>query len=197
SATLTYYRYGSPGIYSVFDGHNFNDWIDAGSMARLSNPSSGSTSTHRWYCPGTTSWAVNDAGSLSATYWEQYKPSIAIEGLDSSHPTEVVFITTGESMNASVSNGWSDWVDVGSAVRTTESIEGGWMGDWNTGDADEWTVLSAFSATVNYKRSYNGIYILVGVLLVGTMIIGAGAFFLMRGKRKKGKSESGLPDRVG
>ncbi|MBN2098973.1 MAG: hypothetical protein JW753_05180, partial [Dehalococcoidia bacterium] len=29
SATLTYYRYGSPGIYSVFDGHNFNDWIDA------------------------------------------------------------------------------------------------------------------------------------------------------------------------
>ena len=88
-------------------------------------------------------------------------------------------------MNASTSDAWSDWVDVGSVVSTNQSVDGGWIGDWNTGDADVGTADSAFSVTVNYTRGYTRIYILVGVLLLVAALIGAGIFFLVRRRRKE------------
>jgi Zn-dependent metalloprotease len=265
-ATLTYSRCGVAGTSSVFDGQSFNDWLDIGSTASLSSPSSGSTSTHRWYAPGTTSWAVNDTGSNSATYWEQFKATVALTGLSSSHPatisvvrggitdttpasaiwsdwadrsstlstsrlvavsaeerystagttswttgldmevgvdyvhqflatieitgpsqshpTTLVFVKDGVPESLSLSDTWSDWVDADSALSIGKSIEGGWVGDWSTGGATSWTVSSPVSATVHYKRSYVGIYLLVGALLLVAMMIGAGTFFLLRRKRE-------------
>lgn len=88
-------------------------------------------------------------------------------------------------MRASTSDVWSDWVDVGSVVSTSKSIEGGWIGDWHAGDADEQPADSAFSVTIDYTRSYEGIYILMGVLLLVAALIGAGIFFLVRRRRKE------------
>jgi hypothetical protein len=59
-AALAYYQFGSAVTFDLFDAQSFNDWVDMGSSASLVNPSSGSTSTHRWYCPGTTSWTVSN-----------------------------------------------------------------------------------------------------------------------------------------
>jgi hypothetical protein len=182
---LSYRMFGTAGTAYVFDAQSFNDWVDTGSIASLSNPSSASTSTHRWYALDTASWTVSDAGARSATYWEQYEPSVTIEGLSPSHLTDVAFTTNGEPMRASTSDVWSDWVDVGSVVSTSKSVEGGWIGDWNTGDADVGTADSAFSVTVNYTRGYTGVYILVGVLLLVAAMIGAGLFFLLRRRRKE------------
>ena len=88
-------------------------------------------------------------------------------------------------MKASTSDVWSDWVDAGSVVSTSKSIEGGWIGDWHAGDADEQTADSAFSVTIDYGRSHEGIYILVGVLLVVAIAVGAGLFFFLHRHKRE------------
>jgi hypothetical protein len=184
-ATLMCYRFGAAGTLSVFDAQSFNDWVDMGSTASLSNPSSGSTSTHRWYSSGTTSWAISDARSRSATYCEQFEIGIAgITGLASLRPTTITFTRNGATNSLTASDTWTDWADAGSTLSVTKSIEGGWIGDWSTGDTTDWTVDSPISASIRYHRSYVGLYVLIGGLLVGATIIGVGIFFLLRIRRK-------------
>jgi hypothetical protein len=268
-ATLTYYRYGAAGTSNVFDAQSFIDWVDVGSTASVSNASSASTSTHRWYSSETTSWVVNDVGSWSATYREQFKATLALTGLASSHPVAVSVVQDGTTHSSDVSDSWSDWADVGSALRVSSlvtlspeeryvtydktswtassvmqaevkytrqflatiaitglsqshpttvvfvqdrvtkdlpvthtwsdwvdadsylsidrSVEGGWVGDWSTRDQIGWTASHSVSPTVHYQRSHVGVYILVGALLAGAMMISVGMFFLLR-IRRKGRS---------
>jgi hypothetical protein len=193
-ATLTYSRCGVAGTSSVFDGQSFNDWLDIGSTASLSNPSSASTSTHRWYSSGTTSWAVSDAKSRSATYCDQFEVGIAgITGLTSLRPTTITFTRDGATNSLTAIDTWTDWADAGSTLSVTKSVEGGWIGDWSTGDTTDWTVDSPISASIRYHRSYVGLYVLIGGLLAGVTMIGFGIFFLLR-IRRKGYASRDLPD---
>jgi hypothetical protein len=193
-ATLTYSRFGAAGTSSVFDGQSFNDWVDIGSTASLSNPSSAPTSTHRWYSSGTTSWAISDSRSRSATYCEQFEVGIAgITGLASLRPTTITFTRNGATNSLTASDTWTDWADAGSTLSVTKSVEGGWIGDWSTRDTTDWTVDSPISGSIRYHRSYVGLYVLIGALLVGATIIGVGIFFLLR-IRRKGYSLRDLPD---
>lgn len=264
-ATLTYTRFGAAGTSSVFDAQSFSDWVDTGSTASLSNPSSASTSTHRW-CAAAAAWAVNDASPWSATYREQFQATLAIKGLSSSypatisvvqdgitdtpainsswsdwadsgsalsisslvtlsseerylaydrtswaldsvlmaevhyvhqflvsidinglkesHPATVTFLQDTRTNNLPISERWSNWVNAGSTLTIDKSVEGGWIGDWSAKDTTDWTVDSPISASVRYQRSYVGLYILVGALLVGAMMMGTGIFLLLRRKRK-------------
>jgi hypothetical protein len=159
--------------------------VDTGSTASLSNPSSGSTSTHCWHAPGTISWAINDAGSRSATYWEQFAVGpVDITGLGSSHSATITFTGDGATSSLAVTDTWTGWADTGSALSVARSVEGGWIGDWSTKDTSDWVVDSPMSASVRYHRSYAGLYVLVGGLLVGAAAIGAGIFLLSRIRRK-------------
>jgi hypothetical protein len=193
-ATLTYSRFSNAGTASVFDAQSFNDWVDIGSTASLSNPSSASASTHRWYNPETTSWVVDDATSWSATYSEQFEVGIAgITGLASLHPITITFTRNGATNSLSASDTWTDWADIGSTLSVTKSVEGGWIGDWSTKDTTDWAVDSPISASIRYHRSYVGLYVLIGGLLVAATIIGVVIFFLLR-IRRKGHSLRDLPD---
>ncbi len=264
-ATLSYYCNGSPTTFELYDAQSFNDWIDIGSTANLSNPSSASISTHRWYTE-TTSWIINNASSRSATYWEQYKATvvvtglssshpatltveqnglidnpttysswsdwtdigstltisnpvtvsstercyssdtiswvansalmqtinylhqfkvtIATTGLDPSHPATITFMQYGAINDSTTSTTWNDWVDSGSTLSISSSVEGDWTGDWSTGDAISWTVNSAISAIDNYHRSHTGIYILVGAIVGGIIVIGVIIFMVRRRKAR-------------
>jgi len=184
-ASLTYYRYGSSGTFNVFDAQRYNGWIDAGSAATLSNPSSGSTSTHRWYCPGTASWTIDNATPRGAAYHEQFKVTITPSGLDPSHAVTITVVQNGATNNATTFASWSDWADVGSTLSISSSVGGGWIGDWSTGDTTSWTVNSAISATVGYQRSYTGIYILVGGVVVGATGVSIGVFITTRRRRAR------------
>jgi hypothetical protein len=200
-ATLTYSRFGAAGASSVFDAQRFNDWVDIGLTASLSNPSSASTSTHRWYSSGTTSWAISDARSQSATYCEQFEVGIAgITGLTPVRPTTITFTRNGATNSLTAIDTWTDWADAGSTLSVTKSVEGGWIGDWSTGDTTDWTVDSPISASIRYHRSYVGLYVLIGGLLAGVTMIGFGIFFLLR-IRRKGYALRDLPgylsDRLG
>jgi bacillolysin len=200
-ATLTYSRFGAAGASSVFDAQRFNDWVDIGLTASLSNPSSASTSTHRWYSSGTTSWAISDARSQSATYCEQFEVGIAgVTGLTSVRPTTITFTRNGATNSLTAIDTWTDWADAGSTLSVTKSVEGGWIGDWSTGDTTDWTVDSPISASIRYHRSYVGLYVLIGGLLAGVTMIGFGIFFLLR-IRRKGYALRDLPgylsDRLG
>ena len=181
--TLTYTRDGSSGTFNVFDAQSYNDWIDDGSTASLSNPSSGSTSTHRWYSSGTTSWTINDASARSATYYDQFLVTIATTGLSPAHPATITFVQYGTTNNPTTSATWSDWADAGSTLSIENSVEGGWF-DWSTGDTTSWTVDSAISATVNYQRSYLMLYIIAGV--GGAVVIGAAVVVTIVIRRRRG-----------
>jgi hypothetical protein len=181
-ATLSYYYNGSPATWQLYDGHSFNIWVDAGSTATLSNISSGSTSTHRWYCPGTTSWVIDDAGVRTATYWEQFSVIIATKGLNSAHPATIIVMQHGAINNPTTYATWSDWTDAGSALSISNRMEGGWIGDWSTDDTTSWTVDSTISAAVGYHRSYVGLYALVGGLAGAAVAIGT--FIIIRRKRR-------------
>jgi hypothetical protein len=148
-AALTYYRYGSSGTFSVFDAQSYNDWTDVGSTASLSNASSGSTSTHRWFSSGTTSWVINDASARTTTYWVQLKVTITTTGLNPSHPATIAFTQYGVVSNSATSATWSDWADAGSAVSISGSV---YNGEWSTGDTTSWIINSPISATVNYHQ---------------------------------------------
>jgi len=193
-ATLTYTRFDAAGTSSVFDAQNFNDWVDIGSTASLSNPSSASTSTHRWYSSGMTSWAITDAKSRSATYYDQFEVGIVgITGLASPRPTTITFTRNGATNSLTASDTWTDWADAGSTLSITKSVEGGWIGDWSTGDITDWAVDSPISTSIRYHRSYVGLYVLTGGLLVGATIIGLAIFLLLR-VRRKGHALRDLPD---
>ncbi len=261
-ATLTYYQYGSAATFDISDIRSFNDWVDSGSLASLVNLTSASTSTHRWYAPGTPGWTIDGPGTKSMTYREQFKAeltltglspscpatirafqdgttntltasdswsdwvdsgsalsvsgdvpvsseerclardktswfvrspvaasvqygrqfrvSVDISGLQESRPVNLTFVQGERTNNLLASDGWSDWVDMGSTVAADRSVEGGWMGDFSSGDSTSWTVDSALSVSIRYQRSFAGLYVLAGALLAGAAIIGIGAFLLRR-----------------
>ncbi|MCX5998790.1 MAG: hypothetical protein NTU41_04160, partial [Chloroflexi bacterium] len=271
-ATLTYYRFGSAGTFNgsagtfnVFDAQSFSDWVDAGSTASLSNLSSASTSTHRWYASGTTSWTATDASSRSATYWEQFKTTVAPTGLDASHlatvnvvqcgttnspiasaswsdwadvssalsisnpvavspterystaspvswkvnavltatpdfthqfsttvavtglnlshPTTVTFVQYETTNSLTASDQWSDWVDAGSTLTVDKWVAGGWIGNWSTKDTTSWVADSEIAATVIYGRSHIAVYVLVAALTGAAMACVTITILLLRRDR--------------
>jgi hypothetical protein len=153
-ANLTYYRYGSARTSNVFDGQSFIDWVDVGSTASVSNASSASTSTHRWYSSETTSWVVNDVGSWSATYREQFKATLALTGLASSYPVAISVVQDGTTHSSDVSDSWSDWADVGSALSISSLVTLSPEERYVTYDKTSWTASSVMQAEVKYTRQF-------------------------------------------
>ena len=263
--TLSYDGFGTAVTFNVFDTQSFSDWVDTGSTASLSDASSASTAPHRWYSSGTTSWAVTDAISGTATYWDQFKVTVAPTGLDashpatinvvqggttgtstvsatwsdwadvsstlsitnpvvvspterystadpvswevnaaltaapvfthqflatiattginSSHPTAVTFVQYEATNSLTVSDQWSDWVDAGSTLSIARSAEGGWIGDWSAQNTTTWVADSEIAATVNYSRSYIGVYVLVAALIGAAMACVIITILLLRRRR--------------
>ena len=153
-ATLTYYSFGSAGTFNVFYAQSFDDWVDMGSTASLSNATSASMSTHRWYSSGTTSWVINDAGYNSATYWEQFKVGIAPTGLNASHPATVNIVQYGTTENVPISVTWSDWADVASTLSIDNTVAASSTERYSTADTTSWIVTQTRTYSVNYTTQY-------------------------------------------
>jgi hypothetical protein len=154
SAVLTYRRFGAAEISYIGDGWGFYDWVDIGSTASLSDTSSGSTSTHRWYCSETTSWVVNDANLRSATYREQFKATLALTGLSSSCPATISVVQGGIADTPAVSSSWSDWADSGSALSISSPVTLSSEERYMAYDKTSWTVGSVLTAEVHYAHQF-------------------------------------------
>ncbi len=153
-AILTHYQFGTSRTANVFDAQSFNDWIDIGSMASLSNLSSGSTSTHRWYASETTSWTVNDTSPRSATYWEQFNVTVVPTGLDAAHPATISVVQCGTTNNQSVSASWSEWADVSSTLSISNLVTVSSAERYSTTDTSSWTVGSALTISLDYTHQF-------------------------------------------
>jgi hypothetical protein len=151
--TLTYYQYGSSKAFNVFDAQSFSDWVDIGSTASLANPSSGSTSTHRWHS-AVASWVIDDASTRSATYWEQFKPTITTVGLSASHPASIGITQYGGESNPTAYATWSDWIDIGATMSISNRVVVSDTERYHSLDTTSWEANSAITPTVNYTHQF-------------------------------------------
>jgi hypothetical protein len=110
----------------LYDGLSLASWMDEYSYYTFSNPSSGSTTAHRWYTPDATSYQVTGSVTITMTYWEQYKCRVESTGacLSASDPGIVGYYQFGSSMTANYCdlNPWEDWCDVGTAITMSEIV---------------------------------------------------------------------------
>ena len=183
---------GATSTGTAYDG--WSDWADIGS--RLSVSSSVEVSSkERSRARDETSWTVGSALESGVRYGRQFLVSVKINGLDEAHPAVLTFVQDGSTTSVGVSGEWSDWVDSRSVLTVDKSVDGGWMGDWSAGDTTDWTVASSMSVSVSYGRGHTGLYILLGALAAGAVIVVVGALVLLHRRSKRGSLPGG-PDGV-
>jgi len=162
-AELTYYRFGSAGTFNVFEGNEYNDWVDAGSTASLSNPSQESTPNHRWFSSGPVSWTINDASTRIATYYEQFKPEISVTTantpkLNSTNYVTVSYIQNDNPKTYDIWDGapFSDWCDIGSTATLSHPSSGSSSTErWDTEDPTSWTIDATHIIQVTFYHQYH------------------------------------------
>jgi hypothetical protein len=161
---LTYYQFGSAVVSNLFDAQRLNDWVDGGSTASLASLSSGSTSTHRWYCPQTTSWTISSASSHAVMYWDQLKPSISVTtagvghtDLDATNCATLAYLQSGSARTLDIfdSQNFNDWVDAGSTASLSGTSSGSTSNHrWYGPEACSRVVSDANSSSVTYYEQF-------------------------------------------
>jgi len=159
---LTFYRFGLVGTFNFFGGNDYNNWVDAGSSASLSNPSQQSTPTHRWFSSGLLSWTINDASTRIATYYEQFKPEISVitantPKLNSTNYVTVFYIQNDEPKTYNICDGipFSDWCDIWSEAHLSHPSSGSSSTErWDTDDETSWKIDAAHIIQVTFHHQY-------------------------------------------
>jgi len=118
-------------------------WCVRGSELAISNPSSGSDPTERWFTNGLTSWWVTAATMTTVTYYHQYIAQVALMGTNSSYTAELErFTQFGAILSGSFHyNAFEDWVDRQGTLRFSEYTTG--FPPRRTWDVREWTAIDA------------------------------------------------------
>jgi len=79
--TVTYIANEESNNADIWDNFPVTVWCDSQSTAKYSNPSSGSTPNHRWYCFENTSLTITRSEKMTLTYYEQILTSYIFEDL--------------------------------------------------------------------------------------------------------------------
>jgi len=153
-ATVTYIGAdGSSCAANVWDASPATVLAQPNSTYSYSQASSGSTSSHRWYCNASLTGTVPASGSqtVGRTYYEQYKPTVTLDGTNQTRSvsTEAHDMFGAGHLEAGLYGTWSDWCDAGGPLAFSQSTTGTPPG--TTSDPCGWTVTSSFSATIRYK----------------------------------------------
>ena len=159
--TVSYTKFGVAESEDIFDGHDLSDWMDAGTTYAFENPSSGSTSTHRWFTPSLTSYMVVSSATTSLTYYEQFLMTVSSSGgllTPTYHGTTdyLKFATpsTGSYWDHAVNTPWSDWCDIGSTLTASQIVLGPPNERYHTPGTVSWTVTASASYNLPYHKEY-------------------------------------------
>jgi len=144
---------GTSGTANVWDGNDAAGVsVKPSSSWSYNQTSSGSGSTHRWYCNETISGTTPSSGSqtLAKNYYDQYKPTVTLSGTDSTHTvsTESHLQFGASHLESGQYGSWTDWSDAGSTLTFGQSTTG--SPSRSTGDARSWTVADANAKTITY-----------------------------------------------
>ena len=147
---VTIRQFGSTQQLQAYDGHDGTDWADAGSSYSYSQQSTGSSSSERWRSRTQKTGTVTDGNTILWTFYHQYKPSVTLNGTDSSHTVTAYYDQYGSAADQSGQySSWSDWCDRNSTLTFSQQTTG--SPPYETSDPRSWTVTSAFSKTINYE----------------------------------------------
>ena len=141
-------------------------YSDYGTSVTATNPTSGSTSSHRYSDNGQSYTITTEAGVYTFAYYNQYTITPYYTLSDSSSPTVTNVVSynqfgsgTTTTPTLGTSGGTAVWVDSGSSVKYTSPITGTnqrWQvasGDTTTSTAIA-SVSSSMTATVKYYDQY-------------------------------------------
>jgi len=156
--TLSYVQSGSAKTEDIYDGFSLSDWMDAGTTYAFENPSSGSTSTHRWFTPSPTSYVVVSSTTTSLTYYEQFFMTISSSGnmLTSTYKgtSKYVKFATPHVGHYWDGSPWSDWCDIGSMLTASQIVLGPPNERYHTPSTTSWTVTASASYDLPYHKEY-------------------------------------------
>ncbi|MCP8306549.1 MAG: matrixin family metalloprotease, partial [archaeon] len=119
--TATYLANGESETVGIWDGSPATVWCDVNSIAEYGNPSSGSTSSHRWYSFENTSLEISSPAEVTLTYYEQFLTSYIFKDADGRTIVPTSFTTTSPYDEDSTFTDYSDlWLNFG--VWTVKEI---------------------------------------------------------------------------
>jgi hypothetical protein len=144
---------------------NEDHWVDAGFAYAFENPLEGSSTTERWYAPGSVGGIVNGPGPISVAYYHQYLATFDYRvpaGSAYDAPT-IAAIQFGS--NGTVAPLTPVWVDVGSAYVYSASLPGPTETmRFAAGSNAVGTIEAPSTITVLYRVQY---YVAVGATPAG------------------------------
>jgi hypothetical protein len=144
---------------------NEDHWVDAGFAYAFENPLEGSSTTERWYAPGSVGGIVNGPGAISVAYYHQYLATFDYRvpaGSAYDAPT-IAAIQFGS--NGTVAPLTPVWVDVGSAYVYSASLPGPTETmRFAAGSNAVGTIEAPSTITVLYRVQY---YVAVGATPAG------------------------------
>ena len=156
--TVSYVQFTSGMSQDIYDGLSLSDWMDAGTTYMFENPSSGSTSTHRWFTPSPTSYTVTSSTTTSLTYYEQFLMTISSSGglLTSTYQGTAKYVQFAISLTGHYWDGspWSDWCDIGSTLTVSQIVLGPLNERYHTPGATSWTVTESATHSLPYHKEY-------------------------------------------
>ena len=156
--TVDYVQSGSAMSEDIYDGHDLSDWMDAGTTYTFENPSSGSTSTHRWYTSSPTLYTVVSSTTTSLTYYEQFLMEVSSTGgfLTSTYKgtTNYLKFATPQMGHYWDGSPWSDWCDIGSTLTASQIVLGPANERYHTPGTVSWTVTESESYELPYHKEY-------------------------------------------
>ena len=124
-----------------------------GSTFSYSQTSSGTSSTHRRHCQAVLTGKVASSGTsqtVTKSYYDECLVTVDLSGADSGHTVSTEAHTRFGLVHkeSGLYDSWSDWCDNGAVLRFSASTTG--SPPRTTPDTRKWTVLSSFTATINY-----------------------------------------------
>lgn len=156
--TVDYQQSGSAMSKDIYDGHDLSDWMDDGSACTFENPSSGSTSTRRWYTPSLTSYTVASSTTRSLIYYEQFLMEVSSIGglLTSTYKgtTNYMKFATSQTGHYWDVSPWSDWCDIGSTLTASQVVLGPPNERYHTPGTVSWVVTKSESYELPHHKEY-------------------------------------------
>ncbi|MCX6013565.1 MAG: hypothetical protein NTV30_09220, partial [Chloroflexi bacterium] len=147
------------------------------------------------YSASDTSWRVTGADTYTVNYYHQWKPVITIT-IENLNIRPMIYFVEGKETRQSRSRitldgqlEWSEWVDTDSILNIESSVKKSWNNEWSSEDKNSWTVNSAITATVNYTRNYNTIYMASGGIIGAVILMGFGISLIVRQSSKRIKEK--------
>jgi parallel beta-helix repeat protein len=164
-------------ITVVQGGNTFNpttyttwsDWADSSTTLSVVDTVAVSL-RERYHTAETVSWIVSSALTVTVNYTHQYMPIITLIGTNSIYTVSVIHtLDRLPHDDSNVFGSWSDWTDNGSALTFDECTTG--TPTRCTTDVRNFTVNSAFDATITYAELPRVNYTITKSPLQGNVIV--------------------------